>query len=344
MPIAATLLIGVITLLISYALCAALRASKVKDAPDGVRKRQAVAVSRLGGVGIALSALIGASILPLWGYAFGQPQLPFAEWILSNWHVVAFTSTGLAIGLLDDLGWISTLPKLLGVLGAAVLITSSGLYPESFATPWGAIEALPFLVIGSTLWLLVFTNAANFMDGSNGLSMGCLAIMLLGLMIIGSQAGAFAINLWWVVLFAAVLGFLAHNLAGKLYAGDAGALGLGALFASLSLVSDLGVWTIATLALPFLVDVLLTLIWRAKHGRKWLQAHLDHAYQRLIDAGWSHLDAAVLYWGLTATAAAMAYIAALAGGFAPFAVFWVLLIAGSVIWVLHRRSAKRSEL
>ena len=72
------------------------------------------------------------------------------------------------------------------------------------------------------------------------------------------------------MLLGAIIGFLIHNLRGKLYAGDAGSLGLGALFASLGLISGLQVWTVATLALPFLIDVLMTLIWRAKHGRPWL--------------------------------------------------------------------------
>ena len=170
-----------------------------------------------------------------------------------------------------------------------------------------------------------------------------LTIMLVGLAVCGSTAGGWTFSILWFPLFGALAGFLLHNLRGRLYAGDAGALGLGALFAALSLASGLDIWTIATLALPFLIDVLLTLAWRLKHGRNLLDAHLDHAYQFLIKGGWSHLETALLYWGLTATAAVLAYIGAQAGGAAPFIIFWTLTLAGSLIWIRHRHAAKRDN-
>ncbi len=339
-------LTGLVTLALSYALCALLTRSNVKDAPDGIRKHQSAPVSRLGGVGVALATLSGGLIFLLWTRLTNETTEAgaYTEWASVHWTTLVFICVAFAIGLLDDLGRISTVPKLLGLLVTALAVCTLGLYPPELPSPFGDLSLIPVLLIGSAMWLLVFTNAANFMDGSNGLSIGCLAIMLIGLMIIGSDSGNFSFGVWWIALFAAIAGFLAHNLQGQLYAGDAGALGLGASFASLGLVSGLEVWTVATLALPFLIDVLSTLIWRAKHGRNWLDGHLDHAYQRLIAVGWSHFDVGVLYWGLTATAAAMAWIAAQAGGAAPFVVFWSLLIAGSGIWVVHRRTTKALDL
>lgn len=346
MSMVALILTGLVTFALSCGLCALLRRSSVRDAPDGVRKHQAASVSRLGGVGIALAALLGGLIWPIWTIVSTAGAEPLAEtsWIRTHWTVCAFVGVAALVGLLDDLGRVSTVPKLLGLMVAAALVSGFGLYPSELSSPWGDLSLLPVLMIGAAMWLLVFTNATNFMDGSNGLSIGCVAIMLIGLAVIGTQNGAFSLNVWWIAIIAAIAGFLTQNLPGRLYAGDAGALGLGALFASLALVSDLEVWTVATLALPFLIDVLLTLVWRAKHGRNWLAAHLDHAYQRLIASGWSHMDAAVLYWGLTATAAAMAWIAAQAGGEAPFIVFWTLLIAGVILWIIHRRTTKTLDL
>ncbi|MEP1144356.1 MAG: hypothetical protein ABJH52_11610 [Henriciella sp.] len=340
------ILVGFFGLALSYFFCALLKKTKVLDAPDGARKQQVAPVGRLGGVGIALGALLAGFLLSAWQALNGTSE-SFADvsaWVTRNWQVCAFTAAAFLIGLLDDFGKAKTVPKLLGLFIAAIIVTVLGLYVSSFSTPWGTVEFAPALMAGSALWLLVFSNAANFMDGSNGLSVGCLAIMLLGLAAIGIEAETFTLNVWWLALFGAILGFLAHNLRGRLYVGDAGALGLGALFASQALASGLEVWTIATLSLPFLIDVLMTLVWRAKRGRNWLEAHLDHAYQRLIASGWSHLEAAVLYWGLSATAAVMAAIAAKAGGAAPFSVFWTLLIAGCVIWIRHRRTAILSDL
>ena len=342
-----------VSLAISLFACHFVMGLNVVDAPDGNRKTQSVAVPRLGGLAIFLGTLIGGSLsFVILLVAYGvDPGAAFESLIggltasALGWGAVSgLVLTAFLIGLWDDIWTANTKLKLLILAAACVTSAIFGLIPESLNSPWGAMSALGILIIGSALWLLVLTNAANFMDGSNGLSIGCLTIMLAGLAVIAASAGATYSSLLWFPLFGAIAGFLMHNLHGKLYAGDAGALGLGALFAALSLVSGLEVWTVATLALPFLIDVLLTLIWRAKHGRNWLDAHLDHAYQRLIANGWSHLETAVLYWGLSATAAVMAYIGAQAGGAAPFLIFWILTVAGSLIWIRHRRAAKQLDL
>lgn len=318
----------------------------VMDAPDGERKTQEQPVSRLGGAIIAVATLTGFyTALSLFLIGFGSDVISaltssFFGGLGEFGTLTVFVFGAFLLGLADDLFTIKTALKL-GLL--MLLCTGSsvfGLHADALNTPIGNILLLPALIAGSVLWLLVFTNATNFMDGSNGLAIGCVTIMLIGLCFALAGTDGFAYGKWMYPLFGAILGFLIHNLRGRLYAGDAGALGLGALFASLGLVSGLEVWTVATFALPFLIDVLMTLIWRAKHGRSWLKPHLDHAYQRLRLSGWTHIDTAMLYWGLTATCAAAAVIAAKAGGEAPFIIFWTLCFAGITLWTLHRRSTK----
>lgn len=309
----------------------------VNDAPDGVRKTQAKPVSRLGGLAIILAA--GLSYIPLaitqWSDLSGI-DLPVA--LALGFTIIAFT-----VGLFDDLWTLDTKLKLMGLSAVCVSVTAFGLLPNAANLPFNLGAIFPLLIVGSALWLLVVTNAANFMDGSNGLAIGCLAIMLSGLLLIGWRDTFPASLLWVAPILGAIIGFLIHNLRGTLYAGDGGALGLGGLFAGLSLAADVDIWVPATLALPFLIDVLLTLIWRASRRRSWLEPHLDHAYQRLRMKGWSHLETAVLYWGLTSCCAGMAYIAALAGGAAPFIVFGTLTLSGIVLWTRHRRAISLAE-
>lgn len=333
--------------------CALVKRVKVFDAPDGVRKTQAQPVPRLGGVAILFGTLIGTALsflVLMVGYGIA-PVSTLSELIVGAFQTnlglgiaMGFVSICFLIGLWDDIWTANTKLKLLVLTLAAFVSATLGLSASAFETPFGDLALPALLIIGSAAWLIVMVNAVNFMDGSNGLAIGCLAIMLAALAAIAATSGTWTAAIWWFQLFGAIGAFLLNNVRGQIYAGDAGALGLGALFAALGLASGLNVWTIATIALPFLVDVLLTLIWRAKHGRNWLEAHLDHAYQRLIASGWSHLETAVFYWGLSATAGGMAYIAALAGGAAPFAVFWGLWIALSLIWIRHRRSAQLSNL
>ncbi|MEM9055377.1 MAG: hypothetical protein AAGB16_08630 [Pseudomonadota bacterium] len=320
-----------IALALAWLLGLAMRRWGAVDAPDEARKHQATPVPRLGGVAIFIAMLATIALLANWT-GLSLMQNAYAP---LGYVILAFV-----IGLWDDLAKAPTLIKLQLLLIGGATCAAYGLVPDTVSTPFGDLDlALP-LIIGSVLWLLVFTNSANFMDGSNGLSMGCLLIMFVGLcaamLAVDPLFNGF-VPLWFAA-FGAIVGFLIHNLQGKLYAGDAGALGLGALFASLGLVSGLEVWSVATLALPFLIDVLMTLIWRAKHGRSWLKPHLDHAYQNLRLSEWSHTETAFLYWGLSATCAAATYIAAKAGGAAPFIVFWALCLSGIIIWTLHRRT------
>ena len=342
-----------ISFAVSLLACRFVMGLNVVDAPDGDRKTQASPVPRLGGLAILIGTLIGGSlsfvilvstygvepVATLRALTSGLTSSALGMGALSGLVVTAFL-----IGLWDDIWTANTKLKLFVLLLACFAAAAFGLVPESLTTPWGGLSAPAVLLIGSAFWLLVFINAVNFMDGANGLAIGCVMIMLAGLAVSGATSGTIGFSVWWFPLFGAIAGFLMHNLRGKLYAGDAGALGLGALFAGLGLVSGLEVWTVATLALPFLIDVLLTLIWRAKQGRNWLDAHLDHAYQRLIADGWSHLETAVLYWGLSVTAAVLANIGAQAGGAAPFLIFWTLTAAGSLIWIRHRRAAKQLDL
>lgn len=338
--------------LLSFAICllvvAGVKRSGIVDEPDGGRKQQTTAVPRLGGVAIAVGALLGGLIsffilILSWGAepgsAFGQLGSALGDLLRGYETVPIFVAGAFLLGLWDDIWTANTKLKLLGLAAFCIGVAAFGLVPEALSSPWGDVTLPIVLIIGSAAWLLVFTNAVNFMDGSNGLAVGSLAIMLIGLAICGTVIRDWSFSILWFPLFGAIVGFLLHNLRGTLYVGDAGALGIGALFAALSLTSGLDIWTIATLALPFLIDVLMTLIWRAKHGRNWLEPHLDHAYQRMIANGWSHLDVAILYWGLSSVCAAAAYIAAQGGGAAPFAVFWGLCVAGIALWVRHRSAA-----
>ena len=159
---------------------------------------------------------------------------------------------------------------------------------------WAIAAALPFFLsgepwawligLGVVLWLIVITNAVNFMDGANGLALGTSAVMIVGLFplyailmlclgnCVPDPLGEFAIVAQFA-FFGAVLGFLAWNLRGVLYAGDCGSLGTGGLFGLMAVyhldVSMDGVRTAllgVTLALPFLIDVLLTLALAQSEG------------------------------------------------------------------------------
>lgn len=341
----------------SVVLSRAVIAFGVKDAPDEARKTQEFAVPTSGGLAVALSVLL-ATVIGVTLHLYGERtefDVPFSfGWQTTDALIIlAALSAPLLVGIADDRKLVSTKWKfmalaiicsMLGLMLAVFLdwfqsidyIITGNQRPGTFAFVLGAS--------GAALWLFVFVNASNFMDGSDGLALGCLAIMLAALIpMYIIQCSEYSHTRVPLVAFVfAILGFLVWNLQGKLYAGDAGSLLVGAAFGIASLeIVQLGEHSIfipAILALPFLIDVLLTIIWRWRRKQNLLTAHLDHAYQLFRRSGWGHLQVAFLWWGLTAICAACAILADQTGGNAPFWTWLALLLIGSAAWVWQRRT------
>jgi UDP-GlcNAc:undecaprenyl-phosphate/decaprenyl-phosphate GlcNAc-1-phosphate transferase len=328
-----------------------------KDAPDGVRKTQGAPVPSSGGVGILAGLMAGAAVLA----AFGAPvggllgSAPLAG-------IAVFTVFAALLGWYDDASGMPALPKFLALLGAAVIAAQIGPVPEHlwFGREGIALAGIAGLVLVAA-WIFVMANAVNFMDGANGIAMGTALIILAMLCFLMVPVAVLsndraAPGLLMGLLFAgaaAIAGFLFWNLKGRLFAGDAGSLSVGGLIggASAMFAVDGPVLVPLTLCLPILIDVFLTLAWRAKHGRPLMQAHRDHAYQLLLRSGWTHGQVARLWWGMTAVCAG----AVVAGPFAAAVgaynagglpldviVFSVLLAGGCTLWVRQRMTLGRA--
>ncbi|MGE3142892.1 MAG: hypothetical protein AB7L65_06195, partial [Hyphomonadaceae bacterium] len=217
-------------------------------------------------------------------------------------------------------------------------------------------------LIGAALRVIVLVNAVNFMDGANGLALGSSGIGLLGLAVlalIADAPGPAALALCGV---GAVAGFLIWNFpSGRLFAGDAGALFVGALAAVTSLLAirdgGLSPFTPATLFLPMLADALLTLAWRVGRRPNLLDGHRDHLFQIGLRSGVGHAQITLLYWRAAAGCAVAGVVAAefasgrwllaaaqdefirTAASYAPFVTFVGLCIVSCVISVRVRRFA-----
>ena len=332
----------VVPFTVSFLVCGLMVLIGPRDAPDGGRKTQARAVPSSGGVGIAVGHLLALG--------FG---LPLTSGLVCHTHWLCGAPSGLlisvaagslivlAIGLWDDLTSMPPSLKLLLLQAVSVVMVLTvwwlwdGIFPDTRAfSPW----SVP-LALGGALWLFVVMNATNFMDGSNGLALGCAAIMIgvLGWLFAPSEG-----------LLPAILAFLVFNLTGRLYAGDAGAFYVGYWVGGLALmgafIGHFSIWIPPLIALPFLTDVFMTLIWRARRGEHLMQAHRDHAYQLFRRAGWGHLQVAVLWWAMTAFCGALAIWAVNAAPRnLPYPSFWIefatfagALVVSIILWLVQR--------
>ncbi len=174
---------------------------------------------------------------------------------------------------------------------------------DRFTLPLG-----PWLgAVGTALWIVVATNAVNFMDGANGVAGSAMVVALAALGLGALGDGQPTVAAAALAGAAANAGYLPWNLGGRLFQGDAGALFSGFLLAGLAIVAEragagLYLFFVPTALLPFLTDVLLTLLLRARRGQSLLQAHRDHLYQLwLFKTGKPH---GALAWRMAAIMAA----------------------------------------
>ena len=140
---------------------------------------------------------------------------------------------------------------------------------------------LNILAFIAMLWI---TNLYNFLDGIDGYA-GMEAVTLgLGL------AFLFHNNLGFVMI-AASLGFLLFNWhRASIFMGDVGSATLGFIFAVFVFYDtsegNILIWLI--LLSLFWFDATVTLLRRYRNAESIMQAHKKHAYQRLVQSGWSH--------------------------------------------------------
>lgn len=244
------------------------------------RSSHAEPVPRGAGVAMASAMLLGLALL-------GEDSDRRAG-------VLASIALAAMLGLMDDLRPLPVARKLAGQ-GLAAL-------PLALAFPLPA-ALLPFdlhpglAVLGSLGLGVLFMNTWNFMDGINGIAAGAAsAVALAGL---GAAAlGLAAPGLLAGVLLAACLGFLPFNAPrARVFMGDCGSHALGIALTALLLQSrtpaEAGL-LLAAVA-PFLVDVLGTLVQRARDREPLGTAHRRHLYQRLVRSGYSHASVAAAY-------------------------------------------------
>jgi UDP-GlcNAc:undecaprenyl-phosphate GlcNAc-1-phosphate transferase len=212
--------------------------------------------------------------------------------------ILGFAGAVGLLGGLDDLFDVGAKTKLLlqmlAALVYAVLVARIEAVPliGSLALPLGPVLG----ALGTALWIVVVTNAVNFMDGANGVAAGALTVALSMLGMACLAGGAPLLGGIALAGGAANFGFLPWNVGGKVFQGDVGALFSGFLVAAVAAAAagadakgPVYLYFAPTALLPFLTDVLLTLLLRARRRQNLLQAHRDHLFQLWLQkTGRSH--------------------------------------------------------
>jgi UDP-GlcNAc:undecaprenyl-phosphate GlcNAc-1-phosphate transferase len=205
------------------------------------------------------------------------------------------------VGLIDDLRKLSPWPRFViqNLFGIAIstLLVATNTLGSPFGNNWIDIPI-------TTLFIVGITNSINFFDNIDGGASGALAIAAVFLFILSFQGGQFLIAALSIVLAGATLGFLLWNKPpARIYMGDAGALFLGILIASLAIRFDPNpIDRIASFAIPLLLlgipilDTSVALASRVRRRISPFQGGRDHLSHRLMRQGFSKRQSVLILW------------------------------------------------
>lgn len=167
----------------------------------------------------------------------------------------------------------------------------------------------------TALWILIVTNAMNFMDNMDGLSAGTGAIAASCFLSAALASGQWFVAGTLALLVGTLAGFLVFNAprprGALLFMGDSGSLVLGFALAVLAVRTTYvdpargptpwyGVFIpLAILAIP-LYDFTSVTIIRLSQGRSPFVGDLQHFSHRLVRLGLSRRSAVAVIWGCAA--------------------------------------------
>ena len=266
------------------------------DQPDGWRKQHEGGVSRLGGVPIFVVLAMGWLGASLWDWKSWAELMPL---LVGNALVFS-------VGLLDDFQPMGAKVKLMGQVGAALLLYSMGVSIDVLSNPLGSgtLDLGWWSLLVTVLWLVAIPNVINLVDGMDGLAAGVGLFLSLTLAAVAHHNGH-PEALWLALLMAGALcGFLFFNLPpARIFLGDGGAYLIGFFIASLSLkISQKGsvmaalLVVVIALGLPIL-DTAFVILRRAIRGVSIFSADADHIHHRLILLGYSKGRALLVMYG-----------------------------------------------
>lgn len=269
-------------LIVSLVVCGSLRGNRFSRMVNFHHRVQDIhqsRISRFGGVGIFLGVQLPIYFLT----QIGDYSYP---------NYLIFSSIVFTVGFLDDwLGHVSTYLRFAVILGASVLVTSinnltltsvEGFYIEKIL----AYHPLAFLV--TAIAISGLTNAANIIDGLNGLSVGNWLISFIAIWFLIPSGHDDILNMVCVIFAAASLGFLIINFPkGNIFCGDSGAYFLGFSAACIALsvhdkFPNVSAWSIALIFIYPIWETVFTICRRALSGKPIFEADSGHLHRILL--------------------------------------------------------------
>jgi Fuc2NAc and GlcNAc transferase len=181
------------------------------------------------------------------------------------------------------------------------------------------------------------------MDGIDGFAGSQAVIIFATVALLSMYTGNKSIGNVAAIFAAASVGFLIWNWPpAKIFLGDVGSGGIGYLVCGLAIASEnqksVPLFVFAILGLVFIADSTATLIRRFRRGSRTIEAHRDHAYQRLAKLFGSHKPVTVAAAGATSVLALLGTIATLTPRFLPMAFIAACVFVALLLYATEKRA------
>ena len=325
------LFVFISALLICGALTPLMKKLAIKfsivDKPSQSHKTHIDPVPYLGGLAI----MVTIWLVTLFGSLSIQIDRSSFEILLSI--ILPATLIGL-IGLWDDVKNLRPFPRFVAQSVGGVFTASLIVSTNTIGSPTGN-NTLDFFI--TVFWIVGVTNSVNFFDNLDGGASGTVAISSLGLFILAVTSGQFYVATLSLVLAGSAFGFLFWNRnPAQIYMGDAGALFLGMLLATLLVRFDPNPINLyAGFAIPIMImaipilDTSVAVISRIQRKKSPFEGGQDHLSHRLIRRNLGRKKTALILWFLTTLFVALAIILSNS----PYRLEGAVLVTASLIWI-----------
>jgi UDP-GlcNAc:undecaprenyl-phosphate GlcNAc-1-phosphate transferase len=289
------------------------------------------------------------SLIPLWGGIAIFLSLFFTlflYWVVSPTFRYALSINGgflgsrflglflggmiiVIFGAIDDKWGLPPKLKLMGQVLATLVVIFFGVRILGITIPFFNKYLSFHLVISvviTLIWIVSLINSMNFIDGLDGLAGGVALIATVSFFIIavlkppvGYQFMALKVSYFVAVISMAfagsLLAFLVFNFnPAKIFMGDCGAMFLGLLLASISVIGSYKGLTAYTLITPVLVlsipifDIIFAVLRRLKLKVPVSKADKSHLHHRLLALGLKPKQAVIILYTISVIFSSLAIL------------------------------------
>ncbi|HIJ66570.1 MAG TPA: undecaprenyl/decaprenyl-phosphate alpha-N-acetylglucosaminyl 1-phosphate transferase [Candidatus Hydrogenedentes bacterium] len=210
------------------------------------------------------------------------------------------------LGLVDDVKTLRPEAKFAGQVAAALLLVASGTRLDLFIEnvwafsglrPEGSVPTLCVSGLATILWVVMMTNAMNFLDNMDGLCGGVSLIAAFSFFLCVLPHEEYFVCVMLLVFAGSVAGFLYHNLhPARIFMGDAGSMFCGYILATVAVLGTFYTETtpsrvavaapLVALSVP-IFDIGSVIYIRWRNGQSIIKGDKRHFSHRLVAIGMS---------------------------------------------------------